>query len=150
MLKIEHIWQTANISTYLNELWKQAGELLAALKSTGKLKLQYNGEKCYIASYCFDADPALAWPARTLTSKAKTVSLNLNLYYQIGALHLTEPTLFLSPPLLVEALSLELRSCPRGRLIMGGPWPSDDASWTTHTQVKNTWVDVGTENDSLQ
>lgn len=84
--QIKNISKIANISSYLNKLWKQAGELLAALKSTGKLKLQFNGEQYCISSRCFDSagqlevHPALAWPARTPTSKAKTVSLNLNLY----------------------------------------------------------------------
>lgn len=55
MLKTENIAQTKNISSYLNKLWKQAGELLAALKSTGKPKFQYNGEKYYISSFCFDS-----------------------------------------------------------------------------------------------
>lgn len=65
MLKTENtsltknISQTANISTYLNEPWKQAGELLAALKSTGKLKLQNKGEKFYISSRCLDSEGQL-------------------------------------------------------------------------------------------
>lgn len=76
MLKTKNISQTkdisktVNISSYLNERWKQAGERLAALRSAGKLTLQYNGEKLlYLTSLLRVRGTAGNSPCLSLTCK---------------------------------------------------------------------------------